>query len=142
MLINKYGKVFVGQRINEKPASFQMPQGGIDEDEAPVEAALRELEEETGIKNVKIIAESNKWLKYEIPDSFSKKKWMREFKGQKQKWFLMEFIGKDHEINIHKYEPEFSNWKWIEPFLLPEIIVEFKRKLYEEVLVQFSKHLN
>ena len=141
MLINKYGKVFVGQRINESLPSFQMPQGGIDKNETPLEAAFRELEEETGVKNAELIAETKKWLKYEIPESFSSSKWVKRFKGQRQKWFLMRFTGEDHEINIKKFQPEFSNWKWFEPSSLPEIIVDFKKNLYTEILSQFYSYL-
>ena len=142
MLINNQNKVFVGQRISEIKPSLQMPQGGIDKNETPLQAALRELDEEVGTQNVNIIAESQDWLKYELPNTLPTKRWMKKYKGQKQKWFLMEFLGTDSEINLNKYDPEFSRWEWIEPKDLPEIIVYFKKKLYEEVLKQFSKYLS
>jgi len=119
-----------------------MPQGGIDKNETPLEAAVRELYEETGIRNIRVIAESNIWLKYDIPNNFKTKKWIQKYKGQKQKWFLMNFLGSDSEINLELYQPEFSRWEWIEPKKLPEVIIKFKKPLYTEVLKQFSEYLN
>lgn len=140
MLLNNEGHVFTGQRINTKTEAWQMPQGGIDDGEDFEIAALRELEEETGIQRdkVKIINQTQDWLYYDLPDHLVGKVWGGKYNGQKQIWFLMEFLGEDKDINIQTIEPEFNDWQWVEPQALPDLIVPFKKKLYEEILLAFN----
>ena len=141
MLLNPDGEVFVGQRIDTRSEAWQMPQGGIDEGEQPQIAAMRELLEETGISNVSIIHESHDWLTYDLPDRLIPQLWGGQFRGQKQKWFLMRYLGKDSDINIHTEEPEFSVWKWIAPSDLPALIVPFKQQLYKDIVETFKEFL-
>ena len=143
MLLNKEGHVFTGQRINTTTEAWQMPQGGIDEGENITEAALRELQEETGIvpHHVEIISRTDNWLYYDLPPHLVGNVWGGKYSGQKQIWFLMKFLGEDKDININAFEPEFNEWQWIEPSTLPELIVPFKKKLYEDVLKAFQKEL-
>lgn len=138
MLINDKNKVFVAKRIDTKVEAWQMPQGGIDKGEYPKDAALRELEEEVGTNKAEIISESNDWYKYDIPENLIGQLWGGKYRGQSQKWFLMKFTGNDEDININTPNPEFSEWKWENPSLLPDIIVDFKKKLYKQVLEEFS----
>ena len=130
VLLNKKNKVFVGKRIDNPINFWQMPQGGIDQNENFFNAAMRELEEETGIKNIKLIKELDYWLSYDLPKYLVKKIWKGKYRGQKQKWFIMRFLGKDEEINIKTENPEFMDWKWIMPSQLPLIIVDFKKEIY------------
>lgn len=138
MLFNKEGKIFVGKRIDNHGDAWQMPQGGIDYGEDEKIAALRELHEETSVQNVKIIAESKEWLKYNLPDSLRNKLWGGKYKGQMQKWYLMEFLGYDDEINIKVKNAEFKEWKWVDIDLLPDLIVEFKRDIYAKLVSEFK----
>ena len=117
-----------------------MPQGGIDEGEDTRTAAMRELEEEIGTNNATIIAESDGWLSYDLPDELIGKVWKGKYRGQTQKWFLMRYEGDDSDINIETEHPEFSQWKWTKPHTLPDNIVPFKRQLYRQILDEFSKH--
>ena len=140
MVISKVGYIFVAQRLDHNSDAWQMPQGGIDPNEETEAAALRELEEETGItaNKVKIIAESKDWIPYELPAELIPKLWNGKYRGQKQKWYLMEFLGEDKDINIETSHPEFSAWKWIAPKELPDAIVPFKRNVYLRILEEFQ----
>ncbi|MEM1373965.1 MAG: RNA pyrophosphohydrolase [Pseudomonadota bacterium] len=140
MLVNADGRVFVGQRRDNPGPAWQMPQGGIDEGENPREAALRELEEETGISPslVEIIGETSRWVRYELPLELVRKLWNGRWRGQEQKYFLMRFLGRDEDVNINTADPEFSAWTWIDAQDLPGAIVPFKRGVYEAVLEEFT----
>ena len=131
--------IFVGKRIDNANNFWQMPQGGVNENETFEIAAKRELEEETGIKNVKLIKEVDNWLVYNLPYNLLGKIWKGKYRGQKQKWFIVRFIGKDEEINLQTSHPEFIEWKWIEAENLPNVIVKFKKKLYENLLPEIKK---
>lgn len=137
VLLNKERKVFVAKRIDNTVEAWQMPQGGIDDDEAPQTALFRELEEEIGIPEdlVNIVYELEDWLYYDLPIDLQKILWKGKYKGQMQKWFVLEFLGTDSDINIQTVIPEFCEWKWSEPQQLPNIIVDFKKDLYTQLLV-------
>jgi len=141
MLLNEDNKVFVAKRIDTKAEAWQMPQGGIDKGESPRDAALRELEEETGTNKAEIIIESNGWYNYDLPEELIGILWNGKYRGQTQKWFLMRFTGTDSDININTHTPEFSEWKWEDPNKLPDIIVSFKKELYSELLKEFSSKI-
>ena len=144
MLLNRDGKVFVAARVDNPDDAWQMPQGGLDEEEAAWDAALRELEEETGIKPhlVEEIACSPHLHRYRLPDELIGKVWRgSNWVGQAQVWFLCRFLGKDDDIDIATETPEFREWKWVEPDRLPDLIVPFKRDLYREVLDAFADYL-
>ena len=144
MLLNREAKVFVAQRLDSSLEAWQMPQGGLDEGEDPAEGALRELEEETGIRRdlVEILARAPAELLYDLPDDLLGKIWKGRFRGQVQHWFLARFLGRDADVNIETAEPEFRAWKWAEPSELPAMIVPFKKKLYEDVLEAFADWLS
>ena len=133
ILLNRENKVFVGKRIDNPKNFWQMPQGGINQNENLLQAAKRELEEETGIKSVELIKELNGWLEYDLPENLLGKVLEGKYRGQKQKWFIMKFIGKDNEINVETKNPEFLDWKWIEVSKLPSIAVSFKVDLYKKI---------
>ena len=137
MLLNKKGKVFTGKRIGF-PSTWEMPKGGIDKGELPKEALYREAVEEISTTNFKIIAESNNWLKCNFPIEFCKKFWNGKYIGQKQKWFLLVFLGQDSEINICTKEAEFKSWRWSDINDLTKTVVEFKRPLYKSVIKEFK----
>lgn len=143
MLLNSEGKVWVGARIDNTDEAWQMPQGGIDEGEEPWATALRELEEETGIAPhlVERIAECPERLKYRLPDELIGVIWKEHWVGQDQDWFLCRFLGRDADVNIATKHPEFREWRWIEPRLLPDLIVPFKRDLYRRLLSEFAEYL-
>ena len=143
VLINN-GSIFAGQRLDYQSNAWQMPQGGIEENETPLRAAVRELKEETGIKkkHVKIILESKNWINYDLPKELIPKLWSGKFVGQSQKWFAMEFLGSDSDVNINTKNPEFSKWQWMTKNKLLESIVPFKKRVYENILSQFSAKLN
>lgn len=135
MLLNAEGLIFTGERL-DKPGAWQMPQGGIDEDERPEEAALRELEEEIGVPTdqVTVEAETEDWIPYDLPDHLIGKMWGGRYRGQTQKWFRMRLCGPDRLINIATKHPEFGRWKWSTPDDLIAEIVEFKRPVYQAVV--------
>ena len=139
VLLNNEKKVFVGKRI-DNPATehWQMPQGGIEKNEDLLKAAKRELKEETGISKVKLIKEINEWLSYDLPKNLINKIWEGKYRGQKQKWFVMKFVGMEKEINVKTKNPEFLDWKWIEFAKLSSIAVDFKVDLYKKL----QKELN
>lgn len=143
MLANADGKVFVGQRSDRYESAWQMPQGGIDKGEDPRAAALRELQEETGITAdlVRIEAETDGWLAYDLPHEIVPEIWKGRYRGQKQKWFLMRFLGSDSQIDIASGHPEFARWKWQTPDRLLAEIVPFKRSVYEQVVKTFADAL-
>tara|TARA_B100000586_G_C19930625_1_gene351201 strand:+ start:124 stop:615 length:492 start_codon:yes stop_codon:yes gene_type:complete len=136
VLLNKENNVFVGKRIDNPANYWQMPQGGINENESILDAAKRELEEETGVNNdnIEIIKELNDWLIYELPNNLLGKIWKGKYRGQKQKWFIMKFLGDAADINIKTQHPEFSEWKWIEPSQLTKVAVDFKISIYKKIL--------
>ena len=132
-LLNHENKIFVGKRIDNPADSWQMPQGGVDENEDFLQAAKRELEEETNIRTVTVIKELNEWLMYDLPENLLGKLWEGKYRGQKQKWFIMKFLGKNNEINVKTKNPEFLNWKWVNPSELPKIAVRFKINVYKKL---------
>lgn len=143
MLLNSEGKVFVGARVDNPDDAWQMPQGGIDEGEDPWATALRELKEETGIAPhlVERVAECPEQLRYELPKEWRPRLWGGRWVGQEQLWYLARFLGDDNDIDIATHDPEFRDWKWVEPAQLPELIVPFKREIYRRLLREFAKHL-
>ena len=138
IVLNKDNKVFVGKRKDNPIDKWQMPQGGVDKGEELVDAMKRELKEETSIKNIKIIKEIDGWLDYELPKNLLGKIWKGKFRGQKQKWFIVKFLGEESEINITTKRPEFIEWKWVERNQLPNIIVDFKKNVYERLVVELK----
>ena len=140
MLANKEKKIFVGKRIDNR-AAWQMPQGGVDQDENIVDAAKRELKEETGVSSIKIIKKSDKIYTYDLPDYLLGKIWKGRFKGQEQTWFLAQFLGEDDEINLDQKNAEFKKWKWVNINELPDLIVTFKKELYLELVKEFKSFI-
>ena len=143
MLINADRRVWVGQRLDSTLAAWQMPQGGLDPGEDPLEGALRELEEETGIGRhlVEILARAKEELYYDLPDDLIGKVWKEPWRGQRQTWFLARFLGTDDDVNLATSHPEFRAWKWADPAELPALIVPFKKKLYEDLVEAFAEWL-
>lgn len=147
-VFNRAGLVFIGRRtegpehIDAKHA-WQMPQGGIDEDEDQYKAALRELYEETNIRSVRKLGEISEWLSYDLPSGLTKKAWGGKYRGQKQKWYAFRFVGNESEIDIAHpaggHKPEFVEWRWAEMRELPDLVVAFKRKTYERVVKEFER---
>ena len=142
IVLNKENKVFVAKRIDNPNNFWQMPQGGIDEGENFLKAAYRELDEETSIKNVKLIKELDDPITYELPDHLLGIIWKGKYRGQKQKWFLMRFIGEDKEINIETKNPEFLDWKWINLDEITEVVVDFKLHVYKKLKEKVKKIIN
>jgi len=134
IVLNKQNKIFVGKRKDNPGDKWQMPQGGVDEGEDYITAMRRELLEETSIQNIEIIKEIEKIYQYELPENLVGIIWKGKYRGQKQKWFITRFLGEEKEINLNTKNAEFTDWKWIEPKLLPEIIVNFKKDLYINLL--------
>tara|TARA_Y100000741_G_scaffold340202_1_gene301594 strand:- start:1465 stop:1941 length:477 start_codon:yes stop_codon:yes gene_type:complete len=142
VLLNEKNKVFVAKRIDNQKNFWQMPQGGVDSGENYLNAAYRELEEETSIKNVKLMQEINGLISYELPKNLLGIIWKGKFRGQKLKWFIMRFLGNDNEINIKTKKPEFCEWKWIELENITDLVVDFKLQVYEEVKKEVKKIIN
>ncbi len=138
IVLNKQNKVFVGKRKDNPGDKWQMPQGGVDQGEDYITAMKRELLEETGIKNIEIIKEIDKIYQYELPQNLVGIIWKGKYRGQKQKWFITRFLGKEKEINLDTKHAEFIDWKWIQPNLLPEVIVDFKKDLYLNLLKEIN----
>jgi len=134
IVLNNENKVFVGKRKDNPVDKWQMPQGGVDTGESYLLAMKRELYEETSIKSIKILKEIDGFFEYELPKKLVGIIWKGKFRGQKQKWFITKFIGDQKEINLQTKDPEFIEWKWVEPDQLPEIIVDFKKKMYVDLL--------
>ncbi|QFT45047.1 RNA pyrophosphohydrolase [Roseivivax sp. THAF40] len=143
VLANPKGEIFVGQRFETKEPAWQMPQGGIDPGETPREAALRELLEETGVPAdlVRPEAETRDWVSYDLPHDIVPRIWKGRYRGQKQKWFLLRFLGEDGQVNIATKHPEFSEWRWLAPDAVVEQIVPFKRPVYEAVIGELKEYL-
>jgi putative (di)nucleoside polyphosphate hydrolase len=138
MLLGKDRKVFVAQRIEQVVEAWQMPQGGIDEGEAPAIAAMRELEEEIGTGHARITAESRDWLTYDLPPELIGIAWKGKYRGQRMKWFAMDFLGADSDIDLNTAHPEFHQWRWEEMRKLPDVIVPFKRDMYAQLVEEFG----
>ena len=142
IVLNKKNKIFVAKRIDNPKDFWQMPQGGIDEGEDYLSAAYRELEEETSITKVELIKELDGFITYLLPDHLLGIIWKGKYKGQKQKWFIMKFIGEDKEINIQTKKPEFLEWKWIKLETLTEVVVDFKLHVYRELKEKIRRFIN
>ena len=142
VVLNNENKVFVAKRIDNPKNFWQMPQGGVDEGENLLNAAYRELKEETSIFNVKLIKEIEDWTQYDLPSKLIGIIWKGRYKGQKQKWFIFKFLGNDTEINIKTKNPEFLDWKWIEIGKITEIVVDFKKEVYQKVEKEIKKIIN
>ena len=143
MIVNRDGKLFVGQRLDSVLEAWQMPQGGIDPGEDALTAAIREIGEETGIApdRIELVAQAPDELRYDLPPELIDKVWQGRWRGQTQRWFLFRFTGEDSDINIATVEPEFRAWRWVDPDDVPTLIVPFKQKLYQDVLAAFRDHL-
>ena len=142
IVLNKKNQVFVGKRKDNPVDKWQMPQGGVNDGEDLTSAMKRELNEETGIENIKILNEIDGWFEYELPNYLLGKIWRGKFRGQKQKWFIVKFLGNDEEINLEKDKPEFIEWKWLDIEKLPNVIVDFKKKVYEKLLPKIRNFIN
>ena len=142
VVLNKNNKIFVAKRIDNPKDFWQMPQGGADQNESYLDAAYRELYEETNIKEIELIKEVEEFTTYELPDHLLGRIWKGKFKGQKQKWFIMRFVGNEDEINIKTKKPEFLDWKWIDVNEITKKVVDFKYEVYKKVKKEVEKILN
>ena len=142
VLLNSDNKVFVGKRIDNSVNFWQMPQGGVDDNENLLYAANRELKEETGVKSTKLIKEIDNWLTYELPKNLLGKIWKGKYRGQKQKWFIMRFVGDEEEINIKTKNAEFLEWKWIDTNQLLNVVIDFKLDVYKSIVKELNILLN
>lgn len=141
IVLNNQNKVFVGKRKDNPVNKWQMPQGGVDKNESFLSAMRRELDEETSIKNIQIIKEIDGWFEYELPKNLLGIIWKGKFRGQKQRWFIVRFTGNESEINLKTKNPEFIEWKWVEINELPKIIVDFKKAVYEKLIIDLKKFI-
>ena len=142
IILNKENKIFVAKRIDNPKNFWRMPQGGVDKDEDFLSAAYRELEEETSIKDVELIKEIDEILTYELPKHLLGIIWKGKYKGQKQKWFIMRYLGTDDKININTKKPEFLEWKWIDLDMITEVVVDFKLEVYKKLKSQIKEIIN
>ena len=142
ILLNKNNEVFVGKRKDNPIDKWQMPQGGIDNNESPFDAMKRELAEETSITKIKVLKEIETWLEYELPQNLLGKIWKGKYRGQKQKWFIVRFIGSESEINLDTKHAEFIEWKWIGYNLLTEVVVDFKKGVYQKLKIELGNFFN
>ena len=142
IVLNNQNKVFVGKRKDNPIDKWQMPQGGVDKNESFLDAMKRELNEETSITNIKILKELDEWFEYELPKKLLGIIWKGKFRGQKQKWFIVKFTGNDSEINLKTKNQEFIEWKWIKIEDLPKVIVDFKKDVYEKLLIKLKKFIS
>ena len=142
IVLNEHNKVLVGKRKDNPIDKWQMPQGGVDKNEDLYSAMRRELYEETSITSFKLIREIERWLTYELPANLKGKIWKGKFRGQKQKWYILRFTGDDKEINVKTKNPEFIDWKWIKIEELPQSIVDFKKKVYEDLVEDINKTID
>ena len=142
IILNNENKVFVGKRRDNPIDKWQMPQGGLDKGEDYISAMKRELYEETSIRNIEILKEIEGFFEYELPKNLVGIIWRGKFRGQKQKWFIVRFIGKEKEINLKTKNQEFIEWKWILPNELPKVIVNFKKNMYEQLLKNIQSFIN
>jgi putative (di)nucleoside polyphosphate hydrolase len=140
-LLNNDGLVFAGRRIDSRAEAWQMPQGGIDAGESPLQACMREMREEIGTNTAELINQHDDWLYYDIPLPLADRLWQGQYRGQKQKWMALRFTGDDSDINIATEEPEFCEWKWLSPHDLVDLAVPFKRDVYQNVLAAFAPYL-
>jgi putative (di)nucleoside polyphosphate hydrolase len=140
-LLNNDGLVFAGRRIDSRAEAWQMPQGGIDAGESPLQACMREMREEIGTNTAELVSQHDDWLYYDIPLPLADRLWQGRYKGQKQKWMALRFTGDDSDINIATEEPEFREWKWLSPHDLVDLAVPFKRDVYQNVLAAFAPYL-
>ena len=140
-LLNNEGLVFTGRRIDSRAEAWQMPQGGIDAGESPLQACMREMREEIGTNTAELVSQHDDWLYYDIPLPLADRLWQGRYKGQKQKWMALRFTGDDSDINIVTEEPEFCEWKWLSPHDLVDLAVPFKRDVYQNVLAAFAPYL-
>ena len=142
IVLNDENKIFVGKRKDNPVDKWQMPQGGVDENEDYLTAMKRELEEETSIKSIELLKTIDNFFVYELPKELLGIIWKGKFRGQKQKWFIVKFKGEESEINLKTKHPEFIEWKWVEMNDLPKIIVDFKKNVYENLLIKLKKYFN
>ena len=140
-LLNNDDLVFAGRRIDSRAEAWQMPQGGIDAGESPLQACMREMREEIGTNTAELVSQHDDWLYYDIPLPLADRLWQGRYKGQKQKWMALRFTGDDSDINIATEEPEFCEWKWLSPHDLVDLAVPFKRDIYQNVLAAFAPYL-
>ena len=142
IVLNRENKIFVGKRVDNPIDKWQMPQGGVDKGENFISAMKRELKEETSIQNIKILKQLDQWFEYELPKYLLGIIWKGKFRGQKQKWFIVRFVGKETEINLKTKHPEFIEWKWVEIEDLTKVIVDFKKNVYAKLVVELKKFIN
>ena len=142
VVLNSDNKVFVGKRKDNPFDKWQMPQVGVDLNEPLFQAMKRELIEETSIKNIKVLKEFDQWFEYELPENLVGKIWKGKYRGQRQKWFVVRFLGNDNEIDINTKHPEFIEWQWVDIEKLPSLIVLFKKHVYEKITVELKKFIN